>query len=58
MDEQRRRPRKGLLYPAIGFTAANIGAGYYAISQSILGATGDAEPFQPRGTGHRHRHCF
>lgn len=37
-DGPRHRPRKGLFILPSVFTAANIAAGYYAISQSILGA--------------------
>jgi CDP-diacylglycerol--serine O-phosphatidyltransferase len=44
-DDTRRPPRKGLFILPSAFTAINIAAGYYAISQSILGATGDANHF-------------
>jgi CDP-diacylglycerol--serine O-phosphatidyltransferase len=44
-DEQKRRPRKGLFILPSAFTAANMAAGYYAISQSILGATDGANHF-------------
>ena len=44
-DEPKRRPRKGLFILPSAFTAANIAAGYYAISQSILGVAGDASHF-------------
>ncbi len=41
----KRRPRKGLFILPSVFTAANIAAGYYAISQSILGWGGDHNHF-------------
>jgi CDP-diacylglycerol---serine O-phosphatidyltransferase len=44
-EEPKRRPRKGLFVLPSAFTAANIAAGYYAISQSILGVAGDASHF-------------
>ncbi len=45
-DEPRRKPRKGLFILPSAFTAINIAAGYYAISQSVLGAVaGDASHF-------------
>jgi CDP-diacylglycerol---serine O-phosphatidyltransferase len=37
----RRRPAKGLFLLPSMFTAANMAAGYYAISQAIQGSTGD-----------------
>src|SRR6476661_2783031 len=36
-DEERRRMRKGMYILPSLFTAANIGAGYYALSQTMLG---------------------
>jgi CDP-diacylglycerol--serine O-phosphatidyltransferase len=41
----KHRPRKGLFILPSVFTAANIAAGYYAISQSILGWGGDHSHF-------------
>jgi CDP-diacylglycerol--serine O-phosphatidyltransferase len=40
-DNTKRAPRKGLYILPSAFTAGNIAAGYYAISQAILGASGD-----------------
>jgi CDP-diacylglycerol--serine O-phosphatidyltransferase len=40
-EATRRRPRKGLYILPSAFTAANIAAGYYAISQAVMGAGGD-----------------
>jgi CDP-diacylglycerol--serine O-phosphatidyltransferase len=43
--EQKRRLRKGMyLLPSL-FTAANIGAGYYAIAQTLQGGPGDMGHF-------------
>ncbi len=39
-EDPRRRSRKGLYLLPSAFTAANIAAGYYAISQSVVGGTG------------------
>ena len=36
----KRQPRKGLFILPSVFTAANIAAGYYAISQAVLGGAG------------------
>ena len=44
-DGPKRRPRKGLFILPSAFTAANIAAGYYAISQSILGGGRRLQPF-------------
>jgi len=41
----RRRPRKGLYLLPSMFTAGNMAAGYYAISQTIQGTAGDAWHF-------------
>lgn len=38
---QRRRPAKGLFLLPSMFTAANMAAGYYAISQALQGSAGD-----------------
>jgi len=44
-EQPRRRPSKGMyLLPSL-FTAGNIGAGYYAITQSIQGTVGDHSYF-------------
>ena len=40
LERARRQPRKGLFILPSAFTAANIAAGYYAISQAVLGGTG------------------
>lgn len=40
-DVEKRGARKGLYILPSMFTAGNMAAGYYAISQAILGATGD-----------------
>ncbi len=41
-EERRRRPRRGMYVLPSFFTAGNIAAGYYAITQSIQGTA--AEP--------------
>jgi len=40
LERARRQPRKGLFILPSAFTAANIAAGYYAISQAVLGGAG------------------
>ena len=45
-SDNSRRPRKGLFILPSAFTAANMAAGYYAISQAMLGgAMGDPNHF-------------
>jgi CDP-diacylglycerol--serine O-phosphatidyltransferase len=41
LEPARRQPRKGLYILPSAFTAGNIAAGYYAITQAVLGAGGD-----------------
>jgi CDP-diacylglycerol--serine O-phosphatidyltransferase len=42
---QRRQRRRGMYVLPSLFTAGNIAAGYYAVTQSILGASGDPHAF-------------
>jgi len=42
---QKRRMRKGMYILPSLFTAANIGAGYYAITQTLMGTPGDFRAF-------------
>jgi len=44
-EGKRRKPRRGMYVLPSLFTAGNIAAGYYAITQSIRGASGDANAF-------------
>lgn len=46
LERGKRQPRKGLFILPSAFTAANMAAGYYAISQALLGSTnGDYSHF-------------
>jgi len=40
IERAKRQPRKGLFILPSAFTAANMAAGYYAISQAVLGGSG------------------
>src|ERR1700722_3243970 len=41
----KRRPSRGMYVLPSLFTCANIGAGYYAITQAVQGSVGDHRPF-------------
>jgi len=45
MGQPRRRPSRGMYVLPSLFTAGNIAAGFYAITESVRGTTGDANAF-------------
>ena len=44
-ERVRRQPSRGMYVLPSLFTCANIGAGYYAITQAVQGSVGDHHPF-------------